>query len=253
MNVEFAYLSRGYLGNKNRFGYVDKLKSTSLDVGDEPLILAEIAPTFVAKDRLLGAKEIMRNKKIQMIVLDDGMQNDSLKKDLTILVIDAKVQFGNEFLFPAGPLREGIADGLAKTDFVIVVGEIDQNLQQILENKKVISAKIKAVNLEKFVGQKLMAFCGLAYSQKFFTFLENQGLEVIDQKDFMDHHSYKISELEWLLAEAEKQGAKLITTKKDWVKFPLNFKRKIEYLDIDLELENKEFVKDELRKLLYAR
>ncbi len=250
MNIEFSYLSRGYLGKEGQFGYVDKVKSMSRDVGDEPLILAEVAPTFIAKNRLFGAKEIAKNRKIQMIVLDDGMQNNSLKKDLTILVIDDKVQFGNEFLFPAGPLRESISDGLAKTDFVIVVGEIDKNLQQILAEKKVISAKIKAANLDKFTGQKLMAFCGLAYPEKFFTFLENKGLEVVAKQDFADHHPYKISELEWLIAEAKKQDAKLITTKKDWVKFPANFKRKIEYLDIDLELENKELIKGELKKLL---
>ena len=185
-----------------------------------------------------------------MIVLDDGMQNEALKKDLSILVVDAKVQFGNEFLFPAGPLRESVAEGLAKTDFVIVIGEIDAKLQQTLAGKKVVPAKIKPNNLDKFSGKKLMAFCGLAYPKKFFSFLTDQGLNVIDTQAFMDHHFYKISELEWLIAEAKKQDAKLITTKKDWVKFPANFQRKIEYLDIDLELENKDFVKDELKKLL---
>jgi len=250
MKIDFAYLSRGYLGKKNRFGYVDNLRSTSYDVGDEPLILAEKAPTFVSKNRLLGAKEIAKNRQTKVIVLDDGMQNDSLQKDLSILVIDSKIQFGNEFLFPAGPLRESIADGLAKTDFVIVIGEGDNKLQKILAEKKVIYAKIKAKNLSDFANQKLMAFCGLAYPEKFFSFLENQGLNIVDAKSFTDHHFYKISELNQLIDEAKKQDAKLITTKKDWVKFPANFKRKIGYLDIELELENKEFIKEELQKLL---
>ena len=152
MNVEFSYLSRGYLGKKNQFGYVDKNRSMSCDVGDEALILAELAPTFVAKNRICGAKEVVRNRKIQMIVLDDGMQNGSLKKDLSILVIDAKMQFGNEFLFPAGPLRESIAGGLLKANFVIVVGEIDAKLQQILAGKKIVSARIRPNNLDKFRG-----------------------------------------------------------------------------------------------------
>lgn len=250
MNIDFTYLSRGYLGKKNQFGYVDKMRSMSFDVGDEPLILAEKALTFVAKDRLRGAKEIARNHKTQVIVLDDGLQNDSLQKDLSILVVDGKVQFGNEFLFPAGPLRESIADGLAKTDFVIVIGEVEANLQKILGEKKIISAKIKAKNIEKFSGKKLFAFCGLAYPDKFFSFLENQGLNVVDREGFMDHHFYKISELDFLMKEAQKQGAKLVTTKKDWVKFPSNFKRKIDYLDIELELENKGFIKDEIQKIL---
>ena len=250
MSVEFAYLSRGYLGKKNQFGYVDKVRSMSCDVGDEPLILAEVAPTFIAKDRLQGARQIIKNRKIQAIILDDGMQNNLLQKDLTILVVDSKIQFGNEFIFPAGPLRESVSEGLAKTDFVVVIGEIDEKLQQILASKKIISAKIKAKNLANFSGQKLMAFCGLAHPEKFFSFLENQGLNVVNTQSFADHHSYKISELELLVAEAKKLDAKLIATKKDWVKFPPNFKRKIEYLDIDLEFVDKEFIKDQLKKLL---
>ena len=80
MGAEFVYLSRGYLGKKDQFGFVDKVRSFSYEVGDEPLILADDAPTFVAKDRLQGAKEIARIRKVKAIVLDDGMQNNSLKK-----------------------------------------------------------------------------------------------------------------------------------------------------------------------------
>ncbi len=250
MHVEFAYLSRGYLSKKNQFGFVDKEKSMSCDVGDEPLILADVAPTFVAKDRLQGARAIEKNRHLQVIVLDDGMQNNSLKKDLTILVIDGKIKFGNEFLFPAGPLRESVESGLQKTDFVVVVGKADEELREILAGKKIILADIKTKNLANFKGQKLLAFCGLAYPDKFFSFLEDQGLDVVDKKYFMDHHCYKISEIEALILEAKKQGAKLVTTKKDWVKFPLNFKRKIEYLDIELELENKDFIKGEIQKII---
>lgn len=249
LDINFSYLSRGYLGKKNYFGYVEKNVSTSFDVGDEALILADIAPTFISKNKFLGAKEIARNNKIQAIILDDGMQNNLLKKDLTILVIDGKIKFGNKFLFPAGPLRQSVDEGLAKSDFIIVVGEVDQDLQKILATKKVFSAKIIAKNLSDFSAKKLVAFCGLAYPQKFFSFLENSGLEVIEKKYFKDHHHYKISELEELLKLAKKQNAKLVTTKKDWVKFPSNYKRKISYLDIDLELENKELVRYELQKL----
>lgn len=253
MNVEFAFLSRGYFSKKNQFGFVDKNRSMSFDVGDEPLILADLAPTFVAKDRVAGAKEIAENSKFKAIILDDGMQNNSLKKDLTILVVDGKIQFGNEFLFPAGPLRESIEDGLAKTDFVVVVGELDEKLQKIFAQKKVAIAKVKAKNLADFRGKKLIAFCGLAYPEKFFSFLDSQGLQMVEQHNFMDHHLYKISELEALMQLAKKHDAKLITTKKDWVKFPLNFKRKIEYLDIDLEFENKGLVLDELKKVLSVK
>jgi len=250
LDVEFSFLSRGYFGKKNQFGFVDKNRSISFDVGDEPLILADLAPTFVAKDRVLGAKEIAKNRKFQAIVLDDGMQNNSIKKDLTILVIDGKIKFGNGFLFPAGPLRESIEDGCKKADLVVVVGNVDEELQKNLAQKKIILAKIKAKNLNNFQDKKLVAFCGLAYPDKFFSFLDSQELDVVDRCNFMDHHLYKISELDNLIRLAKKNKAKLITTKKDWVKFPLNYKRKIEYLDIELEFENKDLVVNELKRVL---
>ncbi len=249
LNIDFAYLSRGY-GSASKFGFVTD-KSWPREVGDEPLILAERAPTFVSKERVSGARTIINTSSAQAIVMDDGMQNNSLHKDFTILVIDGKIKFGNEFLFPAGPLRQTVVSGLAKANLVVVVGEVSEELVELLNftDKKVVGAKLKAQNLANFSGKKLIAFCGLAYPQKFFSFLENQGLKASEVHEFPDHYLYKNSDLDKLLQQAKKQDATLITTKKDWVKFPKNFQKKIPYLDVELEFDDKKLVSHALKCL----
>ncbi len=220
------------------------------ETGDEPLLLEEIAPTFIAKNRVQGAKKIDQMSHIEAVIIDDGMQNNSLKKDILFLVIDGKVQFGNGFLFPAGPLRQSVESGLKQADYIVVIGEKNQKLQDVLLGKKIIKAKIIAKNIGIFSGQKLIAFCGLAHPQKFFSYIQEQGLNLLKGEEFPDHHFYSAGQLEDLLKIAQKNDAKLITTKKDWVKFSDEFKKKIDFLDIELEIENKDQLRDELKKIL---
>lgn len=251
MTVDFAYLSRGYMGDGSKFLLLSKNnKNNAKEVGDEPMLLVETAPTFVAIDRILGARELERMKRFSAVILDDGMQNDSLHKDFTILVVDGKIGFGNEFMIPAGPMREPFSYGIKKSDIVVVVGEAKAGLLQKFEGKKLFRANIKVSNSAQFADQKLIAFCGLAYPQKFFSLLEKEGLNLIETKSFADHYIYKKDDLEQLCEIAKKENATLITTKKDWVKFAPNFREKIAYLDIELEFENKDLLKNELKKYL---
>lgn len=251
INVDFAFLSRGYGNDGSKFLRIKDLgEYKASQVGDEPLLLAEIATTFVAKDRFFAAKQIEAIKNIQAILLDDGMQNNSLHFDFMILVVDANLGFGNEFLLPSGPMREPLNSGLKKVDLVVIIGEADAELCKKLSSKKIINAKIIPLNLEKFRGKKLIAFCGLAYPEKFFSFLKKNGLEILQSYKFYDHYFYKNNELENMLKIAEERGATLITTKKDWVKFPPLFQKKISYLDIELRFENKELLIKEFKKFL---
>lgn len=251
MNVNFAFLSRGYMGKEVKFLMVrksDHLKAS--EVGDEPLLLAEFAPTFVAKNRFFGAQQIESMKNFSAILLDDGMQNNALQADFTVMVVDGNLGFGNEFLIPAGPMREPLCSGLKKADIAVVIGEMNDDLRQKLQGKKIITANILPLNLEKFSGKKLIAFCGLAYPKKFFSFLRKNNLEILRTFEFRDHHPYKVEELEKLLRAAKEQGAELITTKKDWVKFPESFQEKISYLDIELKFDDEKLIKAELQKIL---
>jgi len=255
--INFAYLSRGYQGKEKDFCEVRFSSSKAADIGDEPLLLSEIAPTFVTKNRFEGAKKLEQKSELQAIIFDDGMQNNSVKKDLLILVIDGKIKFGNGFLFPAGPLRQSVSSGLKAADLIVVAGEIDEELQQILSQEiaqnKVVKTKIVSNNLEEFRGQKLLAFCGLAYPEKFFSYLRNSGLNVEETEIFADHYFYKNSDLESLTKKAENLGARLITTKKDWVKFDENYRKKIDFLDIEFVFENQEILTQKIEKILNKR
>lgn len=251
LSVNFAFLSRGYMGDGSQFLMLYKEDGSKPDqVGDEPLLLVDTAPTFVSKNRLFGALQIEAMNKFSAIVLDDGMQNDSLHRDFTIMVIDGKIAFGNGFLIPAGPKREPLFLGLKKADLIVIIGKANEDLLKQLQNKKIIHANLLVKNLEDFLGQQLIAFCGLAYPQKFFDILENKGLEVIETQGFPDHHSYVSYELEKLCELAKIKNATLITTKKDWIKFPKVFQNKIAYLDVFLEFEDKETVKNLLKNII---
>ncbi len=249
-NFEFAFLSTGYMGDGAKFVALREGKHVAKNVGDEPMLLTQTAPTFVAKNRLFGAKQIDNMKKIKAIILDDGMQNNSLYKDLVIMVVDGKIAFGNNLLIPAGPMRETLSSGLKKADLVVVIGEVNSDLEKKLSGKKIIQAHLKTTNLEKFFNKKLLAFCGLAYPQKFFSLIKNNNLQLIEEKSFPDHYSYLNADLEELCKTAKEKGLELITTKKDWVKFPPIFQNQIPYLDVELEFLDKELLIDELQKVI---
>ena len=251
MSAEFAYLSRGYMSDGSIFLQLHKDDNNKASqVGDEPMLLVETASTFVARDRLFGAKQIDKIAKVKMIVLDDGMQNDSLHRDYTILVVDGKIGFGNEFLIPAGPMRETLKMGLKKTDLIVLIGDADEKLLQKFAGKKIARAKIFPTNLENFSGKKQVAFCGLAYPQKFFSLLERHGIETVETIGFPDHYLYQDKDLESLCEIALAKNADLVTTKKDWMKFSKSFQKKIPYLDVELKFEDEDLIKNELKKFL---
>ena len=190
MGVSFAFLSRGYMADESKFLMLrSEDNNKAQQVGDEPLLLVETATTFVSKDRLFGAKQIEAMNGYSAIVLDDGMQNNSLHRDLTIMVVDGKIGFGNDFLIPAGPKREPLFLGLKKVDFIVVIGKASCDLLSKFQDKKVIQANLIAKNIEVFENKKLLAFCGLAYPEKFFNFLKQKGLDVIEEKSFADRKS----------------------------------------------------------------
>lgn len=250
MGINFAFLSRGYMNDGSKFLMLRNHDNNKAEqVGDEPLLLINIATTFIAKNRLFGARQIENMKDFEAIVLDDGMQCNKLKRDFTILVVDGQIGFGNDFMIPAGPMREPLFTGLPKTNLVILVGDPKPGLMKKLSGKKIIQARIFPTNLEKFNGKKLIAFCGLAYPQKFFSLLEANNLEVIETRSFSDHYHYQTSDLEELYQASENKGATLITTRKDWVKFPKFFQDKINHLDVEMTFDDPQLVREELQKI----
>ncbi len=211
-------LSRGYGGRLPGPVRVDPAKHGAADVGDEPLLLAQVAPTIVSRDRAAGAMAA-RAAGASTIVMDDGFQNPALKKDLSLLVIDGSRGIGNGRVFPAGPLRAPLDAQLARAHALLVIGEgaAAQPVIAAAGNLGVFHGRLKpdASVLAGLRGVKVMAFAGIGNPDKFFATLLDAGIDVRATRIFPDHHRYRRAEGAGLVEGALRDGLVLITTEKD--------------------------------------
>ena len=224
---KFAILTRGFLGNIKGPVMV-RDEHTVFDIGDEAILLSRNAPTCVAKNRLEGIK-FLESLGFETIITDDGLQDNSFAKSLSILVVDSYACFGNEMVFPAGPLRENIKSGLKKADLAILIGEGKCEI-----NFPVIKAKLVA--LEDLGEKKFLAFAGIGNPDKFFHSVKLANGQVINSVAFADHHQYTENELELLMKLAKQDGLELITTEKDHVR--ISSENQIKTLPVELVWDN---------------
>jgi tetraacyldisaccharide 4'-kinase len=221
------FLSRGYGGRLGGPLLVNPSNHSAADVGDEPLLLARLAPTIVARDRLAGA-EAARANGAGVIVMDDGFQNPSLNKDLAIVVVDGRRGIGNRHMIPAGPLRAPLRAQLKRAHALLVVGPPGGAAAII----KLAARRRLAVfhgrlepdrqTLAALSGRKVLAFAGIADPEKFFATLTEAGVVVAEQRSFADHHPYTAIEARMLMAHADDKNLVLITTEKDHVRLAGN-------------------------------
>jgi tetraacyldisaccharide 4'-kinase len=205
------FLTRGY-GGRARGPVRVTAEDTAGQVGDEALLLARTAPTIVARDRAQGAA-LAQALGADVVVMDDGHLNFSLHKDLSLVAVDGEAGFGNGLKIPAGPLRESVAGGLARTDAVAIVGEGTPDLEGFAG--PVLRARLQAEG-DMFRGSKLFAFAGIGRPEKFIASLNKAGATVTGTRFFPDHHVYRAAEIAALRRAA--QGAQLVTTEKDLVR-----------------------------------
>jgi len=209
-----CFLSRGYGGSLSGPMVVDPKIHDAGMVGDEPLLLSECAPAVISADRLAGAKFAMAQG-YDLIIMDDGLQNPSLKKDVSIVVIDGATGFGNGLLLPAGPMRTSLHAGFASADAVLMIGDDATNaLDTVPADKPVLRGVISA--LPPLSDKPLyFAFCGIAHPEKFWDTLERAGIKIAGLSSFPDHHTYTKADIAELQRQAAELGARLITTTKD--------------------------------------
>ena len=232
-------LTRGYGGALPGPVWVDPAQHTAAEVGDEPLLLAALAPTIMAKDRALGAKAA-RAAGAQVIVMDDGFQNPAVRKNLSLIVVDGATGFGNGRVLPAGPLREPIAAGLARAQAVVCVGPDRVGVEQLLPpGLPLLKASLQPTpeDAARWRGQRLLAFAGIGRPEKFFETLEALGAEMVGTRAFADHRPYRATDLAALRAEAARTGAALVTTAKDWARLPHTDRAGIAVLPVRLVFE----------------
>ena len=215
-----GFLTRGYKGSVAGPHVVDALHDRASDVGDEALLLARVAPTVVARDHVAGAA-IARAQGADVVLMDDGLQNGSLKKDFTLAVVDGRRGIGNARVFPAGPLRAPLAAQLDHTDAMLVVGDGDGADNVIKAAKErdlpVFHARLVSDHaaIADLKARKVLAFAGIGDPEKFFASATEAGLTIARRRAFPDHHRFTAEEAAELTMAAEHEGLALITTEKD--------------------------------------
>ena len=219
------FLTRGYGGSERGPALASRGHSAHV-MGDEALLLARTAPTIVARNRAAGAK-LAREKGATVIVMDDGHQNFTLRKAFSLVVVDAETGFGNGYQIPAGPLREPVAQGLARADAVMLVGEGSPDLAGF--RGPVLRAYLKSDG-STFAGKPVFAFAGIGRPEKFAAALEAGGATITGRCFFADHHFYGEDEI--LQLKTAAVGAMLVTTEKDFVRLTASQQEGIRVLKV---------------------
>jgi len=225
-----VFLTRGYGGSSKAVPLVVEIEHYDVEqAGDEAYLLAKKATTIVSANRADGARKA-EELKADLIIMDDGLFNNSLHKDIQFLVIDRAVDFGNRKILPAGPLRAPLTYTLPKTDAVITIGT------PLASDKPVFEGSI--IPQERNLSGDYIAFSGLGRPEKFLDSLTKLGADVVGWHPLPDHHAFTNTEIEQLIEEATAKNATLITTEKDYVRISNEFKDKIKTLPIMLLFNN---------------
>lgn len=236
-------VSRGYGGSLPGPVQVDAARHSAAETGDEPLLLSAFAPTWIARDRAAGVRAA-EAAGAQAILMDDGFQNPSVAKDLSLIVADAERGFGNGRCLPAGPLREPVATGLARADALLTIGEPSSQDRFGATWGDAITVphlKGRLTPLQMgmdWQGERVIAFAGIGHPEKFFATLRSEGATLVRTVALSDHEPFQDALLRRLEHEARSTGAQLVTTEKDAARLPGWFRPKVLVLVVRLEIED---------------
>ena len=229
-------LTRGYGGRARGVLRVHPARHDAVLAGDEPLLLAAVAPTWVAADRAAGARAAVAAG-ARCLLMDDGLQNPTLHRDAALLVVDGAVGFGNGRVMPAGPLREPAATAAARCRAAVLVGPDLAGARAA----RPAGLPVLAAALEPdaaLPGARVLAFCGIARPSKFHATLRDAGATLAACVDFPDHHRFTPAELERVLARATALGAMPVTTPKDAVRLPGAVRKQVRVVGVSLRWDD---------------
>jgi tetraacyldisaccharide 4'-kinase len=202
--------------------------------------------------RYIALKEA-EERGFKSVVLDDGFQDHSIYKDLSILCFNEKQLIGNGFTIPAGPLREPLS-ALRRSKIILINGkkneDFENKIKSINNEINIFYSKYIAQNSHKFLNKNILAFAGIGNPENFFNLLKENNINVEKKISFPDHYNYSKKELDKLLKISKENNLKLLTTEKDFFRIKHFNITDIDYLTIKLEIINKELFEKELKKHL---
>lgn len=232
-------VARGYGGRLAGPIRIDPSRHDAGEVGDEALLLAARAPAWIARNRAAGVAAAAAEG-AAAILLDDGFQNPTIDKTLSLLVVDAGYGFGNQRVMPAGPLRENLRRGLARADAAVLLAVCGEEKPAIAAEElasvlPVIPAVLSPIAGERFAGERVCAFAGIGCPARFFATLRALGAKLEAEYAFPDHCRYRDSDITALWAAARGARARLVTTAKDFVRLPPAARAGIEVLEVEVQ------------------
>ena len=240
------FLTRGYGGAEPGPIFVDKSRS-AVDVGDEALLLAQAAPTCVSRDRPAGARACVAHG-ADAVIMDDGFQNPTLRKDVSILLVDQDHRALNGAVFPAGPYREPLADALARADLLVEIRPATS--QPLLEADLPCFRAALQPTASLPTDRPIVAFSGIGRPERFFTTLTTAGAEIAHRVAFPDHHRFATAELDAIRTLAEKCAGRIFTTEKDYVRLSPEEREGISFLPVAMAIDDAGQFVEEMRRIL---
>jgi len=219
---------------------------------DELDMLKKSGVTYQNKKRAEAIREAIRNK-ADVAILDDGFQDLSINKNFSIICFNEKQWIGNGLIIPAGPLRESLS-ALKRASCVIVNGnkniDIENKILKYNKKIKIFYTKYLPQNINEFKNKKITAFAGIGNPKNFFNLLRDYNIDVKTSIRFPDHYKYSEKELDNLIDAAKKKNTVLLTTEKDYFRINKNYREKISYLKIIVDIKNKDKFINEIKKVL---
>ena len=224
---------------------VATVKKNYFNQKDEQLLLEQKTSLIISNSRKSAINEGI-NQNYEVLIFDDGLQDSEIDFDIKLVCFKSKNWIGNGQLIPAGPMREKISS-LKKFDAVILNGnsdnyeKIENQIKKVNSNIKIFKTFYEISNIKKYdLNSKYLIFCGIGNPSDFKDILLENKFDVRKELIFSDHYKYSLNDFEKIKINAKNENLKILTTEKDYMKVPEEFKKEIDFIALDLIIQNEE-------------